>query len=231
MMQTGPVDPGVLGARLRQQQRLDDPIIGATEPLEAEARSALWPHARQWALIELTHVCENGARRLEELRFTPAPGAQGLPAFQGPGLPVAILFERSPNGASRARIYSAHALAAHRAPPLPPDEGLRLHLDAGDVLARCMAALQAADPDATLELFETDGYLQETDGAIRRGAASLRGAFERLYRRGAPGLRCCSRLDDGPVSALEIQFAEGRPALAVCQRAGSGRLAAVRLYC
>ncbi|MGH8207860.1 MAG: hypothetical protein ACRETK_13880, partial [Steroidobacteraceae bacterium] len=96
-----PVDPGVLGARLRQQTRIDDPIVGSADPLDVEARSALWPQAEQWALIELLQVADNGARRLEEYCFVPTAGVRGLPAFHGPGVPVAIMFERSPNGASR----------------------------------------------------------------------------------------------------------------------------------
>jgi hypothetical protein len=224
------VEPGVLGARLRQQQQIDDPLIGAAEPLELEARSLLWPHARQWALIELTGLLEDGARRLEEYRLTPATSAVDLPAFGGPGLPLAILFERTPNGASRARLYSVPALAGTRSSALAIDAHLQPPRDARDALARHLAALQAGDLAATLESFEPQGCLQDFDGALHCGREQLREVYVRRYARGGLRLSYCSRLQDGPRTALELQDATGRPALAVCERGRADALTAVRLY-
>jgi SnoaL-like domain len=243
-VQTAAVDPGVLGARLRQQEQIDDPVIGTARPLELEARSALWPHARQWVRIELTALLENGARRVEEYRFTPAMPSPELPSFSGPALPVAIVFERTPNGASRARLYSVQALAPARARVLAVDTHLQPALDGAEVLARYFAALQAADLAATLECFDAQGTLQDFDGAIYRGHAQLREVFVRRYARGGVRVRCCSRLNDGARSALElegtVQTATGqagagqesawRPALLVCERSPGGALAAARLY-
>lgn len=229
-MQAAPVEPGVLGARLRQQQQIDDPVMGTAEALEVEARSVLWPHARQWARIELTALSESGARRVEEYRFTPAVSSAELPAFGGPGLPVALVFERTPNGASRARMYSVQELSPQRAAVLRADTRLQAARDGADVLGRYFAALRAADLAATLECFEAQASLQDFDGTLHRGQAPLRGLFSRRYAKGAVLLRFCSRVEDGPRTALELLDETGRPALAIYERARSGLLAAVRLY-
>ncbi len=229
-MQSAAVDPEVLGARLRQQQQIDAPVIGATEALEVEARSVLWPHTRQWARIEPTALSENGARRVEEYRFTPALASADLPAFGGPGLPVAIVFERTPNGASRARMYSVAGLAPARTAVLSVDTHLQSARDGTDVLPRYFAALQAGDLPATLAAFDAQGSLQDFDGTPYRGHAQLRAAFARHFAHGGIRLRYCSRLDDGPRTALELLDGGGRPALAVFERAPGAALTAVRLY-
>ena len=230
-MQAGPVDPGVLGARLRQQTQIDDPITGATDPLDVEARSALWPQSARWALIELLHICDGGARRLEEYRFIPAAAATALPAFHGPGMPVAILFERSPNGASRARVYSVREWVEQRAALLALDAHLRVERSPDDVLAGYFAALRSAQLPATLALFEPDGYLQRSNGEVFRGRERLGAHFADRYRSGGLELGACSRIDDGAcTTALETCRSGGRAALAVYERGKSGRLAAVRLY-
>jgi hypothetical protein len=229
-MQPAPVDPGVLGARLRQQQQIDDPAFGCAEPLELEARSALWPHARQWALIELTGWLNDGARRLEEYRFTAAPGASSLPPFAGPGLPVAIVFERTPNGASRARLYSVRALAARRAALLPIDPHLQPAAGRDGALGRHLAALQAADLSAALEAFGPEARVQDFDGEVYQGRSQLRAVHLAWSEHGGRKLRCCTRLDGSMRTALELQDEAGRPALAVYERDAAQHLAALRLY-
>jgi len=229
-MPAGPVDPGVLGARLRQQTEINDPTTGAADPLEVEARSELWPHTSRWALIELIQVSQSGARRLEEYRFTPTAHAQGLPQFHGPGLPVAIAFERSPNGASRARIYSARALDSGPRSCLAADGHLPGERGPEGILARYFAALQAADLAATLALFEPQGYLQRSDGRIYQGHESLRARFTQIYQSGGTTLRFCSRIDEGARTVLEVCLPDDRPAAAVYERGGAGLLAAVREY-
>jgi hypothetical protein len=229
-MQRAAVDPEVLGARLRQQQQIDDPVMGATEALEVEAGSVLWPHTRQWARIEPTSLSENGARRLEEYRLTPAISSADLPAFGGPGLPVAILFERTPNGASRARMYSVEGLAPARAQVLSVDTHLLSARDGADVLSRYFAALQTADLPATLACFDAQATLQDFDGTLHSGHAQLRAVYVRRYAHGGIHLRYCSRLDDGPRSALELLDGDGRPALAVFERAPGGTLTSARWY-
>jgi len=228
-MQAAPVEPGVLGARLRQQQLIEDPRDGEQEPLDLEATSLLWPHAAQWALIELVQVIDSGARRLEEYRFVPGRAMAQVPAFQGPGLPVALLFERTPNGASRARLYSTPALRRPHRRSLPIDTHLSAGRDAGDVLTRAAQAVHARDVAAVVALFESDACLQQDDGTVRRGTREIRATVERVLRAGAVDTRFCSRLDDGARSALELQVGE-RPVLLVCERAASGLLSAVRVY-
>jgi hypothetical protein len=228
-MQAAPVEPGVLGARLRQQQLIEDPQHGEREPLELEAKSLLWPHAAQWAVIELVRVTDSGARRLEEYRFVPARTIPDLPAFQGPGLPVALLFERTPNGASRARMYCVPALRAVHRRSLPIDPHATPGRDAADVLTRLARALRDGDVAQCAALFERDALLQQGDGALRRGMVEIRAPLESLLRAGALNVSYCTRLDEAARSALELQLGE-RPALLVCERGASGLLSAVRVY-
>ena len=225
----GPVDAEVLGARLREQSQIDDPAIGPAEPLEVEARGRLWPHLSQWALIELIEISSSGARRLEEYRFVPERAAQGVPPFVGAGVPVAILFERSPNGLSRARVYSVEELAPERKPPLSADMRLKL-TRADDVVTRWFLALQAGDLTATLGCFEPQGYLQNPDGERFSGRERLRLALARWFRRGGLAVRFCARFDDGARAVFETLLPDGAPALWVCERSRSRALAAVRIY-
>ena len=225
----GPVDAEVLGARLREQSQIDDPTTGPVEPLEVEARGRIWPHVSQWAVIELTEISSSGARRLEEYRFVPARDAQSVPVFAGTGVPVAILFERSPNGLSRARIYSVEELAAERAAPLPADMRLRL-TRADDVVTRWFAALQDGDMTATLGCFEPQGYLQSAQGERFSGRDRLRLLLARWFRRGGLNVRYCARFDDGARTVLETLLPDGAPALWICERGRSRALSAVRIY-
>ncbi|HEX4050339.1 MAG TPA: hypothetical protein VHY19_05635 [Steroidobacteraceae bacterium] len=228
-MQAAPVEPGVLGARLRQQQLIEDPQQGERAPLELEAGSVLWPHAAQWALIELTQVIESGARRLEEYRFVPARGMTDVPAFEGPGLPVALLFERTPNGASRARIYATPGLREPHHRSLTIDPHAAPGRDAADVLTRLARAVRDRDLAASVALCEHEARLQLGDGAVRCGIAAIRATLEAPLRAGALNANYCTRLDEGARSALELQLAD-RPALLVCERGASGLLSAVRIY-
>lgn len=225
----GPVDPEVLGARLREQSQIDDPTTGPAEPLEVEARGRVWPHPSQWALIELTEVSSSGARRLEEYRFVPARQAQGVPAFVGAGVPVAILFERSPNGASRARIYSVEELAAERSPPLPADMRLKL-TRADEVLGRWFTALQEGDVAAALGCLEPQAYVQTAQGERFNGRERWRLLLGRWFRRGSLAVRYCARFEDGPRAVFETLLADGAAALWVCERGRARGLAAVRIY-
>ena len=229
-MQAAPVEPGVLGARLRQQQLIEDPQYGEREPLELEGRSVLWPDAARWALVELVEVTDSGARRLEEYRFTPARVTAEVPAFQGSGLPMALLFERTPNGASRARIYSTAQLRSIHPRSLGADRHLLSGRNDTDVLARLVRAVQQADVAASAALFEPDGSLQQSDGALRRGDPQIRAGLEQIMASGKGDMRYCTRLDEGSRSALEIQMPGDRPALVVCERGASGGLAALRWY-
>ena len=228
-MQAAPVEPGVLGARLRQQQLIEDPQQGERAPLELEAESLLWPHPSQWALIELMQVTDSGARRLEEYRFVPARAIPDLPAFHGSGLPVALLFERTPNGASRARVYATPSLRAPHRRSLPIDPHAAPARDAADVLTRLTHAVRDRDAAASAALFEADARLQLADGAVRCGTDAIRATLESPLREGALNPSFCTRLDEGARSALELQLGE-RPALLVFQRGPSGLLSAVRVY-
>lgn len=228
-MQAAPVEPGVLGARLRQQQLIEDPQHGERPPLELEAKSLLWPHPAQWALIELEQVIDSGARRLEEYRFVPVRPLADVPAFQGAGLPVALLFERTPNGASRARVYSMPALRSSHRRSLPIDPHAAPARDAADVLTRLARAVRDRDVAASAALFQSDARLQLGDGALRRGIAEIRATLEVPLREGVLNPSYCTRLDEAARSALELQLGE-RPALLVCERGTGGLLSAVRVY-
>jgi hypothetical protein len=225
----GPIDAEVLGARLREQSQIDDPTTGPADPLEVEARGRLWPHAPQWAQIELTEISSSGARRLEEYRFVPARMAQNVPEFVGVGVPVAILFERSPNGLSRARIYSVEELAPERTPPLQADIRLKLTRP-DDVVTRWFGALQEGDLTATLGCFEPQGYVQTAAGERFVGRERLRLVLARWFRNGGITVRYCERFDDGARAVLETLLPDGAPALWVCERGRSRALAAVRIY-
>jgi hypothetical protein len=229
-MQAAPVEPGVLGARLRQQQLIEDPRHGEREPLELEACSVLWPHPAQWALIELLEVTDSGARRLEEYRFTPVRAAAHVPAFYGGGLPVAVLFERTPNGASRARLYSTPALRSIHPRSLAPDMHLMPGRDAADAVTRLARAAHETNLDEAAALFEPQAAVQAGDGAVRRGPQEIRAGLERLMPHGRATVRYCTRLDEAARSALEILLPGERPALVVCQRGAPGLLAALRWY-
>jgi hypothetical protein len=233
MTQAGPVEPGVLGARLRMQQLIEDPQYGELEPLSLEARGALWPHAASWALIELTAVTESGARRLEEYRFIPGEAAADLrtaAAFVGPGLPVAVIFERTPNGASRARLYSAPGLRAAHPRSLVADAHLAPGRDTKDAASQLVAMMRAAEVQGALALFAANATLQEPTGALCQGRSAILAALRRQTLHGEDTPRYFTRLDEGPVSALELQLPTGWPCLLVCERDARGLLAALRLY-
>jgi hypothetical protein len=225
----GGVAPEDLAAMLRHCRTVDDPITGEVAPAEMEARSPLWPDARRWQRIELKHVTEQGPRRIEEYRFTPAAGYTP-PVKYFDSLPVAIVYERGAHGDRNVRVYSAHELVADRKPILPVVENLHPERGADDILKRYFDALHAADVDATLATFDDAGYMQHSNGERHVGRDRLRAAFIKFFKPGPINLRYCNKTDGGDITALECYMPSGRPAVAVYHRASRDQMLAARLY-
>jgi len=223
------IDPESLAARLSDLKSIDDPHTGKALPSAVGQRSPLWPLAPHWARIELRQVTEQGARRLEEYAFRPVPDAAHLPIFPGADLPVAFMIERQASDAV-ARLYSAHQFVADRGPLLPVDAQLVPHRGPQDILARYFPTLHAAALEPTLALFETDGYLQHSNGETFRGRERLRIDFTKFFQSGGIKLRYCNKTDQGAITALECFMPSGRPAVAVYERGRTGLVGAVRLY-
>ena len=144
-------------------------------------------------------------------------------------MPVALLFERTPNGASHARMYSTPALRVSHPRSLRIDPHAAPGRDPVDVLTRLARTLREGDVAASTALFEPEATVQHADGALSRASAQIRATLEQLLRTGAADPSYCTRLDDAARTALELQLRE-RPALLVCERGAGGLLSAVRLY-
>lgn len=227
------ISPQDLAARLSALNSVDDPVTGNAPPATMEARSPLWPSSSRWQKIERIAVTEQGGRRVEEYRFTPVEGAaQTLPAgcIHGQMLPVAIVFETETTGGTVARVYSAHQLVAERGPILTVDETLVPHRGSDDIMARYFPTLHSAQMEPTLDLWETDGYLQHSNGEAFQGRERLRADFTKFYANGGIKLRYCNKTDSGPRTALECYMPAGRPAVAIYERGSNGKVGAARLY-
>jgi len=118
----------------------------------------------------------------------------------------------------------------HRGPILPVDETLKPGIDPSDIISRYFPVLQSADLTATLDLWESDGYLQHSNGEVFQGRERIKQDFEKFYQTGGIKLQYCTRTDDGHICALEAYMPSGRPALAVYERGRTGKMAAARLY-
>lgn len=227
-MHTGPVDIQALADRLKQQASIDDPYTGKASPGEMQARSKLWPDPTRWQQIDLKWVIEQGSRRIEEYVFTGVPG--NALTKMGMDLPVAIVFEKAA-GTSHARVYSAHELVADRAPMLQVDENLIPHRGEHDILFDYFEILHSANVEATVDIFEAEGYMRHSNGEAHRGSVALRAAFTKFYQNGGIHLRYCNKTDDGAITALECYMPSGRPACAVYHRSDDGKkIHAARLY-
>jgi hypothetical protein len=224
------IDPDTLAERLLRQSLIDDPVCGDVPPQQVRERSPLWPDARRWSEIRLIAVTEEGPRRLEEYMFHPASGESGVPIHPGSDLPVAVMFTQRADGTRCARIYSAHQLVATRGPILPADPQLVPDRGGDDILTRYFPTLHSANLEASVALFEEDGYLQHSNGETYRGHERLRIDFTKFFQSGGIFLKYCNRTDSGPRTALEVYMPSGRPAVAVYERGRSGLVGAARLY-
>jgi hypothetical protein len=224
----GPVAPAALAARLAALATIDDPMTGNAAPAEVAARSKLWPEAARWQSIELKYVTEQGVRRVEEYHFVPAAGYTPVRIFDF--LPVAYVFDRDASGANVARVYSAHELVPDRKPILPVLENLVPHRGGDDIFVRYFPVLHSAAMEPTLDLFESDGYIQHSNGETYRGRERLRADFTKFYATGGIKLRYCNKTDAGPITALECYMPSGRPAVAIYERGQHGLVAAARLH-
>jgi ketosteroid isomerase-like protein len=111
--------------------------------------------------------------------------------------------------------------------------------EAGDVVGRYLAALQAGDAEAVVSTFEPDGYYREPDGpgATHRGTAELRSFFAAQLPASGVGLEQCAVTDDGVRCALEYNILRWgdhvlapQAGLGVYERGPDGLLAAARVY-
>ena len=224
----GPVDPEALAGRLLTLASINDPMTGEVAPAVAAANSKLWPLASRWRSIELRTVTEQGLRRIEEYRFAPVADAAPVKIFGF--LPVAYVFDCDSGGRKVARVYSAHELVSDRKPILPVDTQLIPHRGGEDIFVRYFPVLHSANMEATLDLFESDGYLQHSNGETYQGRERLRVDFTRFYQSGGIKLRYCNKTDAGSITALECYMPSGRPAVAIYERGRTGLVAAARLY-
>jgi hypothetical protein len=224
------IDPDTLAQRLRQQSRINDPLCGDVSPQEVQQRSPLWPSAARWSAIRLVAVTEQGSRRLEEYLFHPATADCEVPIHPDSDLPVAVMFAQQADGAPCARLYSAHQLVATRAAILPVDPQLVPDRGGDDILVRYFPTLHSANLEASVALFESDGYLQHSNGETYRGHERLRIDFTKFFQSGGIHLKYCNRTDSGPRTALEVYMPSGRPAVAVYERGRTGLVGAARLY-
>ncbi|MEZ0244230.1 MAG: hypothetical protein ACAH11_12705 [Sphingomonas sp.] len=210
-----------LAAKLRSQTSIDDPFTGPASPAEVEAKSRAWPESPEWAGIRLVAVTEGAGRRIEEYAYTPAAGGQEQP--------VGIVFLEK-DGQPHARLYAQHQWVADRGPILPVDAALVPASDPADIIARYFPTIGSADLEATLDLWEENGYLQHSNGDTFQGRERLREDFTKFFQTGGIKLNYCNVTDDGRICALEAYMPSGRPALAVYERGASGKMAAARLY-
>lgn len=230
MSESALIDPARLAQQLLSQALINDPVCGDVAPQTVQERSPLWPSAARWSAIRQIAVTEQGARRLEEYMFHPAGTDSGVPIHPGSDLPVAIMFAKRADGTPCARLYSAHQLVAARAPILPVDPELVPDRGGDDILVRYFPTLHSADLEASVALFESDGYLQHSNGETYRGHERLRIDFTKFFQSGGIHLKYCNRTDAGPRTALEVYMPSGRPAVAVYERGRTGLVGAARLY-
>lgn len=224
------IDPTSLAQLLRSQSFINDPLCGDVPPEQVQQRSPLWPEAARWSAIRLIAVTEQGPRRLEEYMFHPAGADSGVPIHPGSDLPVAMMFAKRADGTRGARLYSAHQLVATRGPILPVDPHLVPDRGGDDILVRYFPTLHSANLEASVALFEIDGYLQHSNGETYRGHERLRIDFTKFFQTGGIHLKYCNRTDAGPRTALEVYMPSGRPAVAVYERGRTGLIGAARLY-
>jgi hypothetical protein len=204
-------------ATLQGLSSIDDPFVGATTP-EAVARlSKLWP-GDQWREIAHTATTIANGRRLEEYVFTPADG--------GRALPVVLMID-----GNRGRLYSAHGLVAGRKPILPPDPSVKASAEPGDFLDGYFEHLVAADIEASIAMFEPDGYIQHSNGDRYQGPERLHEDYTNMFKAngGTIGVGLVNVMDDGERRAFEVVMPSGRPGVAVYERGPSGKIAAIRI--
>ena len=204
-------------ATLHGLSSIDDPIVGAAPPETVARSSKLWP-GDQWSAITLTAKTIANGRRLEEYVFTPADG--------GHPLPVVLMID-----GDRGRLYSAHGLVADRKPMLPLDSSIKPSAEPGDFLDGYFEHLVDADIEASIAMFEPDGYIQHSNGDRYQGQERLREDYANMFKAngGTIGVHFVNVMDDGKHRAFEVVMPSGRPGVAVYERGPSGKIAAIRI--
>ena len=202
---------------LRSLSVIDDPITGAVSPDVVAQSSVLWPDDR-WIAIDHTATTVADGRRLEEYVFTPADG--------GAPLPVVLMID-----GDKGRLYAAHGLVPDRKPMLPLDPSIKASAEPGDFLDGYFEHLVDADLEASIAMFEPDGYIQHSNGDRYQGPARLREDYTTMFKAngGTIGVRFANVMDDGQRRAFEVVMPSGRPGIAVYERGPSGKIAAIRI--
>jgi SnoaL-like domain len=202
---------------LRNVATVNEPTLGEVSPAEVESRGRLWP-GEKWADVELVAVTQASERRLEEYRLTPADGSEVLP--------LAVMID-----GDKARMYCAHGLVPDRAPMLSIDPAVETSPGPGDFLDGYFSHLEDANLEASLAMFEPDGYIQHSNGHRFQGPDRLRADYVTMFKAngGRIGVKFANVMDDGERRAFECVMPSGRPAVAVYERGASGKIAAIRI--
>ncbi len=88
-----------------------------------------------------------------------------------------------------------------------------------------------ADLEASIAMFEPDGYIQHSNGDRYQGPDRLREDYTNMFKAngGTIGVALVNVMDDGERRAFEVVMPSGRPGVAVYERGPSGKIAAIRI--
>jgi hypothetical protein len=213
----------MLMERLAKLETINEPVLGTVSMAEFMRSSMFVPDIR-WQEVRLVNTAAAAGRVLEEYLYIPGSRSPTLPE-QISQLPVSIVFD-----GQHARLYSAHELVPSRAPILEIDPSVEPVAD-DNFLGGYFDCLHRADLDGTLSMFETDGYMQHSNGHRYPAPDKLREDFISMFANngGRINVRFCSVMDDGIVRSFECYMPSGRPAIATYQRGATGRIAAIRI--
>jgi hypothetical protein len=203
---------------LRQCDRIDDPLLGVVNAEALEAGSPLWPGVG-WGAIHHVATTQADGRRLEEFAFQRLDG--------GDDQPVSVMFAED----GSARLYGAHAMTPAREPMLAIDDTITAAAEPGDFLEGYFEHLRDGDLEASIAMFEPDGYIQHSNGHRYQGPEQLREDYTAMFKAnvGRIDVRFCNVTDDGERRAFEAVFPNGRPAVAIYERGPGGKIAAIRI--
>lgn len=205
-------------AALRQCDRIDDPVLGVVNARALETGSPLWP-GDAWSEIRHVATTQADGRRLEEFTFQSPKG--------GEDQPVSVMFAED----GSVRLYGAHGMTPSREPMLAIDDTITAAAERDDFLDGYFEHLRDGDLEASIAMFEPDGYIQHSNGHRYQGPDQLREDYTAMFKAnvGRIDVRFCNVTDDGERRAFEAVFPNGRPAVAIYERGPSGKIAAIRI--
>ncbi len=196
---------------------IHDPVLGKTTPTALAATGKLWP-GPNWSAVSLIATTSAQGRRIEEYVFTSAQ--------DGHSLPVVLVIDHEVG-----RLYSAHALTPSRAVMLPLDNSISASAVPGDFLDGYFEHLETASVEASIQMFEPDGYIQHSNGERFQGPERLREDYTNMFKANGGRIRVqfANVTDDGVRRAFECVMPSGRPAIAIYERGPRGKIAAIRI--